>query len=274
LWEDHTHGNAPVNAPEIQDLGERRETIKSIVLRDGYARIDDLTRLLNVSLMTIHRDLDALAQQGYLTKIRGGATANPSALMAAKVTERVVAMREEKKAIAAHAATLLRTGQTVFLDDSTTAMATLPYIVAAAPITVASNFLPVINKLAGVSRVELIVLGGIYHEVPEACFGSRTIDAIEHLHADLALMSTTGVRGYACYHRSEVTVTSRMAFMNNTTTSVLLVDHAKFGRPATHRLCQLTEFDMVITDQGIDEEDASELRAAGVHLEIAASLRT
>jgi len=261
-----------VNAPEVQDLGERREAIKSIVLRDGYARIDDLTRSLNVSLMTIHRDLDALAHQGYLTKIRGGATANPSALLAAKVTERAVAMQDEKTSIAAHAATLFRTGQTVFLDDSTTAMATLPHLIAAAPITVASNFLPVINRLTGVPSLELIVLGGIYHEVPEACFGSRTVDAIEHLHADLALMSTTGVRGSACYHRSEFTVTSRLAFLQNATTRVLLVDHAKFGRPATHRLCKLTDFDLVITDQGIDDEDAEELRAAGVNLQIAAPI--
>ena len=159
-----------------QDLAVRRETIKALVLQDGFARIEDLTKLLGVSLMTVHRDLDALAHQGYLTKIRGGATANPNALLEARVSERVAAMQQEKTAIAAHAAKLLAPGQTVFIDDSTTAMAMVPHLVATAPITVATNFLPVIGKLAGVAGVELIVLGGVYHAVPEACFGSRTVE--------------------------------------------------------------------------------------------------
>ncbi len=257
---------------EGQDLAVRRETIKSLILQDGFARIEDLTKLLGVSLMTVHRDLDALAHQGYLTKIRGGATANPNALLESRVSERVLAMHEEKTAIAAHAAKLLAPGQTVFIDDSTTAMAMVPHLIASAPITVATNFLPVIAKLAGVRGVELIVLGGVYHSVPEACFGSRTVESIGHLHADLALMSTTGITGVSCYHRSEITVTSREAFMNNATTSVLLVDHAKFGRPATHLLCRLTAFDLVISDLGIDREDEQLLRSEGINLELAAAL--
>lgn len=261
-----------MTAGDGQDLAVRRETIKTLVLQEGFARIDDLTKLLGVSLMTVHRDLDALAHQGYLTKIRGGATANPNALLEARVTERVAAMREEKTAIAAHAAKLLAPGQTVFVDDSTTAMAMVPHLVASAPITVATNFLPVIAKLAGVSGVELIVLGGAYHAVPEACFGSRTVESISHLHADLALMSTTGITGVSCYHRSEITVTSREAFMANATTSVLLVDHAKFGRQATHLLCNLTAFDVVITDIGIDREDELMLRSEGINLELAVPL--
>lgn len=252
---------------------ERRERIKALVLRDGYARIDDLTRTMGVSTMTVHRDLDALAHQGYLTKIRGGATANPSALLQSRVVERSASMRAEKAAIAAHAARLLAPGQTVFLDDSTTAMTLLPHLMDVVPITVATNFLPIINELAGVAGVELIVLGGQYNTVSEACFGGRITDLIDHLHADVAFMSTTGITAGSCFHRSEITITSRVAFMRNAARSVLLVDHAKFGRPATYRLCGLTDFDVVITDAGVDAETLEELRAADVNVEIAADHR-
>lgn len=252
------------------DLAVRRETIKTLVLQDGFARIEDLTKLLGVSLMTVHRDLDALAQLGFLTKIRGGATANAQALLEARVPERVAAMQDEKSAIAAHAAKLLSPGLTVFLDDSTTTMAMVPHLIAAGPITVATNFLPVIGKLAGVAGIELIVLGGAYYGVPEACFGSRTVENIGQLHADLALMSTTGITGLSCFHRSEVAVMSRMAFLANASTTALLVDSAKFGRPATHLLCRLTAFDLVVTDADIDPEAEQLLRAEGVNLELAA----
>lgn len=257
-------------ASDGPELAVRRETIKNLVLQDGFARIEDLTKLLGVSLMTVHRDLDALAQLGFLTKIRGGATANPQAMLEARVPERVAAMQEEKTAIAAHAARLLTPGLTVFIDESTTAMAMVPHLIAAAPITVATNFLPLVGKLAGIPGVELIVLGGVYHFLPEACFGSRTVETIGQLHADLALMSTTGITGVSCFHRSEIAVTSRMAFLANASTTVLLVDNAKFGRPATHLLCRLTDFDLVITDADIEPADERLLRAEGVNLELAA----
>jgi len=271
LGSDRENGGRRASA-DAQDLTERRDLIRALVLKDGFARIEDLTRKLGVSLMTIHRDLDALAHQGYLTKIRGGATANPSALLESRVSERVTAMKGEKAAIAAHAAKLLSPGQTIFIDDSTTAMAMVPHLIAASPITVATNFLPVITRLAQSPGVDLLVLGGQYHPVPEACFGSRMVEAVGHLRADVAIMSTTGITGASCYHRSEITVTSRVAFMKNSSMNVLLVDHAKFGRPAAHLLCRLNDFDLVITDAGVDEEDRKFLLQAGINLEVAEML--
>ncbi len=252
------------NAP-----GHRRDRVRARVLEEGFARIDDLAREFGVSVMTMHRDLDALAEDGWLTKIRGGATANPSALLEAGVRERSAALRTEKQTIAARAAGLLRHGQTIFLDDSTTAMALVPHIVARAPITVATNFIPVVTALSGASDVELIVLGGQYYSTPEACFGMQTLDAIRQLRADLFFMSTTGVNNGCCYHRSEVTTMARRAFMECAARNVLLVDHAKFGRPAPHLLCPVSTFDLVITDASIDPEDLAELRSSGTVVEVA-----
>lgn len=210
--------------------------------------------------MTMHRDLDALAGEGWISKIRGGATANPSALLEIGVRERASAQRTEKAAMAATAAQLLGRGQTVFLDDSTTALALLPHLIAHAPITVASNFLPVVSGLAGAPGVELHLLGGQYNPLFEACFGLQTVEAIGRLHADLFFMSTTGLSDGRCYHRSEPTIMIRNAYLAASSRAVLLVDHAKFGRRASHLLCPVDRFDTVITDDGADPEDLAALR--------------
>lgn len=247
----------------------RREDVRRRVLAEGFARIDELAREFDVSLMTMHRDLDALAAAGWLTKIRGAATANPSALLEAGVRDRSGAMRREKAAIAAVAAGTLQHGQTVFLDDSTTAMALLPHLPGHGPITVATNFLPIITALAGVPEVELHVLGGQYQRTQEATFGMQTVEAIGQLRADVFFMSTTAVNGGRCFHRSEATVMVRKAFMAAAARSVLLVDHAKFGRPAPHLLCGLDRFDTVITDDGIDTQDLRELRETNADVVVA-----
>ncbi|GGO95703.1 DeoR/GlpR family DNA-binding transcription regulator [Wenjunlia tyrosinilytica] len=250
-------------------LGERREFIRREVVKRGFARIDDLARALGVSAMTVHRDLDALAEEGWLTKIRGGATANPSALLEAGVRERSAALSAEKEAIAARAARSLSRGQTVFVDDSTTALALHPHLTAAAPLTVVTNFFPLVRALGATKGIETLVLGGRYHPLQEACSGLQTTDAIRRLHADVLFMSTTAVSGGACYHRSEETVAVKRAFMECASRSVLLVDHAKFGRRAPHLLASVEAFDQVITDEGVDEEELATLRERGAGVEIA-----
>lgn len=251
---------------------QRREQIRSQVLHDGFARIEELARSSGVSAMTVHRDLDLLAAEGWLTKIRGGATANPSALLAAGVRERMAALATDKAAIAACAARLLGPGQTVFLDDSTTALALVPHLLEAAPLTVATNFLPVVQALAGAPDVEVILLGGQYSALQEACFGLGTVEAVRQLHADLMFLSTTAVVKRACYHRSESTVLVKRALMAASARKVLLVDHAKFGRPAPHLLARVQDFDVVVTDSSIDPTDLAELRELDVQVELAPSL--
>ena len=249
----------------------RREQVRRRVLAEGFARVEDLARGFDVSLMTMHRDLDALEAEGWLIKIRGGATANPSALVDAGVRERTAAMRAEKSAITELAAHMLSHGQTIFLDDSTTALGLVPHLIAHRPITVATNFLPAVEALGESPDVELHVLGGEYNSRQQACQGLQTIEAINSLHADIFFMSTTAVNEGRCLHRSEATVMVRKAFLRNCARSVLLVDHAKFGRPAPHVLCRIEDFDTVITDDGIDPDDLAELRERCPDVQVAAA---
>lgn len=247
----------------------RRERVRRRVLSEGFARVEDLARFFEVSVMTMHRDLDALETEGWLTKIRGGATANPSALIDAGVSERTVAMHAEKSAVAAVAARLLRHGQTIFLDDSTTALELAPHLLAHPPLTVVTNFLPAVDVLGDERHVDLHLLGGRYYPRQQACQGLQTVDAIDRFHADLCFMSTTALTNGKCMHRSEQTVMVRHAFMRSAARTVLLVDHAKFGRPAPHILCDVADFDIVITDDGIDAGDLDGLRSRCADVQLA-----
>lgn len=238
----------------------RRDQVRQRVLAEGFARLDDLAQSFDVSLMTMHRDVDALEAEGWLIKSRGGATANPAALVDAGVRERMSAMRAEKAAITAMAAQMTTHSQTIFLDDSTTALGLIPYLVTHPPLIIATNFLKVISTVGDAPGVDVHVLGGRYHPRQDACLGRQTVAAISQLHADIVFMSTTAVRDGNCLHRSEGTVIVRHAFMQNAARCVLLLDHAKFGRPAPHLLCAVNAFDTVITDDGIDPEDLSDLR--------------
>jgi DeoR/GlpR family transcriptional regulator of sugar metabolism len=210
---------SPVPATDRNAPAARREEVRQRVLSEGFVRVEDLVRLFEVSLMTIHRDLDVLEADGWLTKIRGGATANPSALLDAGVPERLAALHVEKEAIAAVAARQLSQGQTIFLDDSTTALSLVPYLREHAPITVATNFLPAVVALGGAPAVDVHLLGGEYHPRQDACFGLQTVEAISRLQADLFFMSTTALTHGRCLHRSEATIGVRRYSWSTTRSS-------------------------------------------------------
>lgn len=247
----------------------RREHIRRHVLDEGFARIEDLSEDLAVSIMTVHRDLDAMEREGWLTKIRGGATANPSALVNAGVRERRHALAAEKAAIATVAASLIGPRHSLFLDDSTTALALLPHLSGKSPLVVSTNFIPVVSGLANSPTIEVNMFGGLYASHSEACFGLQTVDAISQVHADMLFMSTTAVMGASCYHRSEQTVMVKRAFMKHASKAILLVDHAKFGRPSPHLLASIDAFDVVVTDAGIDPESLEELKSHATEVLVA-----
>lgn len=239
---------------------QRRELVRRRVLDEGYARVEDLMAAFGVSLMTIHRDLDALESAGWITKIRGAATANPAALVDAAVPQRRATMQREKIAIAAAAAALLQPGQTVFVDDSTTGLALVPHLAKNAPLTVATNFVPLITALGGIEGVDPHLVGGQYNSRQESCQGIQTADALDTFTADIAFLSPTALTAGKILHRSEPTILVRRALMRNARRRVLLVDHAKFGRLAPHVLCDIAEFEVVVTDAGADAEDLALLR--------------
>jgi DeoR/GlpR family transcriptional regulator of sugar metabolism len=248
---------------------QRQERIAEYVLSRSFVRIQELTDLFKVSLMTIHRDLDELEAQGILRKVRGGATALPSSLFESDVRYRLNVAVREKEAIARLAASLIEPGQAVLLDASTTTLALSKLLPRVGPLTVITNCLSILQELSKVRGIRLIVLGGDFLPHHDAFAGLLTEQAIMSLHADLLFMSVPALSGNIIYHPEEELVKVKRAMLASANKRILLLDHTKFGKTALHRLAALQEFDRVIVDAGVEEAQLNELREAHVPVDIA-----
>lgn len=252
----------------------RRDRIRDRVLELGSARIEDLATELDVSPMTIHRDLDRLAEQGWLRKVRGAATAEQSALFESSVRYRNADQPAAKRLLAHAALRYVERGQALMLDDSTTVLQLAQLLPEYGPVTVITNFLSVVNQLAGESGVELISLGGTYFPSYDAFLGMSAADAARPLRADVLFMSTSAITDGYCYHQSQETILVKRALMQASAHKILLADHTKFHKRALHRLASLTEFDTVIVDPSTNESDLEAINELGVHVEIAPATST
>jgi len=247
----------------------RRELIRARVVDEGFVRIEQLAEDLGVTPMTIRRDLDYLQSKGWLRKVRGGATAQPSTAFHGDVRHRMGAMAAEKETLARAALPLVKPGQSILLDESTTALALAALLPARAPLTVITYFGPVIQSLAGTPGIDLISLGGAYYPAYDAFLGLRTVDAVASLHADTLFASTTAITRGNCYHQSPETVAVKRALMEACDRRVLLVDHTKFQRRGLYQLAPVSAFDLVIVDAGIPAAQLEDLQSKATKVLIA-----
>ena len=222
----------------------------------GQLQVEEAAKALGVSEATVRRDLDELATQQMLTRIRGGAVAQG---VTYDLPLRYKSERHpsEKQRIAAVAAELVRPGQVTGLNGGTTitevarALATRSDLNGQVPppaLTVVTNALNIATELAVRQHIKIVATG-----------------VLEQVTLDVAILGVDGidaVAGATAHHEGEASINRLMA--RQATKVVIAADSSKVGRRAFARICTAREIDVLVTDTGIAAEDAARLEDAGV----------
>lgn len=226
----------------------RLETLARVLSARQALHVRDAARLLDVSEMTVRRDVASAPEQfaqlgGYLLAADGSA---PYDLAAA--TDRSVAA---KRAACRHAAALVGDEETVFVDCGTTTVHLAPFLKDRARLTVVCNALNIAEAFAGMANVDLIMLGGAYHR-PTRTFSSRSaVRMLGTIGLNTAFMSAAGVHreaGVSCAHMAEVAI--KKAAMARAQTRVLIADTGKLEAVRSALFARLEDFDHIVTEDG------------------------
>jgi DeoR/GlpR family transcriptional regulator of sugar metabolism len=248
---------------------ERLDALTELVLSAGSMRIEDLAENFGVSVMTIHRDLDALDAKGILRKSRGQVTAVATSLFEAGTEYRARQHRTAKEAVSRAAFELVEPGQAVILDDATTGLYLAKLLLQRQPLTVITNFQRVMNVLIGHPGIALISTGGQYYQWCDAFMGSVALNSLSNLRADILFMSTPAITDGMCFHQHHDAVLVKQAMFEAAKRRILYVDHSKFGQRALHAHHRVTDFDTVIVDSRTDPDDIARLQESGVDVLVA-----
>ena len=226
---------------------QRQEEIFRILAARGFASVAELAGEIDVSDMTVRRDLDTLVEQGRVQRVFGGARVREQSASEMLYSERLERDRQAKETIALEAARLVRDGDSVALDASTTAVY-LARQLREREVTVVTNSLLVAHEITG-GPGQLIVLGGTYRAVARSLVGPTTEHSLRDLHVDHVFFSGKGVdakAGVTDSHLEEVAV--KRAMIAGAAHVVALADHSKFGRVALHTVAEMQGIDLLVTD--------------------------
>lgn len=232
---------------------------------ESAIHLRDMAALLGVSEMTLRRDL-ADSPQG-LRLLGGHVTRSGPPEPDYQVAEQDQRHVAEKRQIGVLAASLVRPGDTVFIDCGTTT----PFIIEALPddleFTALCNSLNVLLKLQQKPHCTIILCGGTFHRRNMVFESPAEAGILEGIRVAWAFISAAGVsaaHGVTCYNLNEVEVKRRV--MARAQTCVLVADHSKFDEVRAAHFAELSDFQRVISDPGLEAAQQQVIRDSGAIL--------
>jgi len=254
---------------------ERQTRILAEVQRRGAVRVSELSQLLNVSDMTIRRDLDILALQGRLNKVHGGATVKRAPSTDEPGFEaKWLRQTAEKEAIAAAAASLVSPGSAIGLSAGTTTC-TLAQILRDIPsLTVVTNSMRIANVLhSGGQHDSHVVLTGGVRTPSDALVGPIAVSSLQLLHLDMVFLGVHGMDARAGFTTPNLLeADTDRALVAAGQRLVVLADHTKWGIIGISTIAALHEADVVVTDDQLPADAQATLRESVGELLVAESL--
>jgi DeoR/GlpR family transcriptional regulator of sugar metabolism len=244
---------------------QRQAFILERVREVGAVRVADLARELEVSDMTVRRDLEVLHDQGLLEKVHGGATAiSGLASYEPGFVAKSALQQDEKAAIAAAAARLAEPGMAIAISAGTTTHALAARVADVPGLTVVTNSLRVAEVLHRTGRRDqTVILTGGVRTPSEALVGPFAVAQLRSVHLDLVFMGVHGMdakAGYTCPNLAEAE-TDR-ALIEAGRRLVVLADHTKWGVIGIASIARLDQADVLFTDVDLDPAAEGVLREA------------
>lgn len=247
---------------------ERRERIIQVLREQDEVSVTELSRRLGVSEVTTRKDLQQLEEQGYLTRVRGGAVVSGRGQLELRFAARQQVNLEQKRRIANRAVELIQPGATIFLDGSTTAFQMTRLLRDMQKLTVITTGLYAALELSFAPDVTTIVIGGILRRRTSSLVDTLSPKLLRLLHVDIAFLSCRGFTAEHGMMESDLREAQMKRAMAETAArKVALVDHAKFGDAYIATSLLPEELDLLIVDQGLSKPLRQSLEAAQITTE-------
>ena len=246
---------------------ERRRIITERIKATGQVVVSSLSAEFAVSEETIRRDLESLERDGIAVRIYGGAVLAGNDRVAPPYSIRKNTNVEPKVAIAQRLAGLLKDGDTLMVDESSTSAYAVRAIRHLKNITLITNSVELLREMTGQDTWHIISTGGSLKPDVLALVGPHTMRTVASYHVRYAVLSCRGINeSLGLADSDDEVVAVKQAMMRSCDKVLLLADHRKLDRPGLVSLGSLRDVDTLVTDAAPTPEWQKKLATAGVEV--------
>ena len=235
---------------------ERKDQIIKILKKQNSISVNELSKILYSSTSTIRRDLTNLENKGLVVRTFGGVylsknTFNKETPFKYREETNII----EKRNLCQKTLPYIKDNTSLFLDSSTTILQIVNYLNNFKNLTVITNGFEIANEILNNTKHQVILTGGIIQTNSNSMLGTITNSVLNNLHADLSILSSTGIDIDFGVSESTLDQSEAKKIMNeNSDTCIYLVDDSKFNKKGINKTSSLKDIDIIITNKKPNDE--------------------
>lgn len=256
----------------MKSITERHRIILKILDDNGHVNVQELSINMNVSDVTIRKDLKLLEDKHLLFRTHGGASKENPYANDKPVAEKERLNADEKRRIAKTAAEMIGDNDSIIIASGTSMLALARAINTNIKLTVITSALNVALELSQHQNVEVLQLGGQLRQNSSSVMGPYAEQILNDISCSIAFLGVDGIDldlGLTTTSLMEARLNQKMIEAAQIT--VVLADSTKFGKRGLGKICQLDQIHHIITDNGINTDTVKALEEKGIRVTIAAS---
>lgn len=231
---------------------ERRKWLEQQIIIDKKIDIDDVSRKLNVSAMTIRRDLNELESEGKLVRTHGGAVIGESLTKEMSYSSKKNKNKLQKQSIALKALSLIKENSTILLDSGTTTIELAMLLKDRKDLTIVTNDIKIGNELLN-SSVKVLITGGVLQQEVGSLYGYIAQQFLDRIHVDLLFLGAHAIDlNYGVTAPTFEKAAIKQMMIKSAARTLVLADFSKFEKKAFANVCTLEKIDGIITDSRFD----------------------
>ncbi|HZH65728.1 MAG TPA: DeoR/GlpR family DNA-binding transcription regulator [Flavisolibacter sp.] len=253
----------------MSNLTGRHQHIISKLKKEGSVNVVDLCDELNVSSVTIRKDLKLLEDKHLLFRTHGGGTVSNPYAADKHVNEKVKLFSAEKLSIGEAASRLIEPNDCILIASGTTVLSFAKNIQPKGFLTVITAALNVALELLHRPEIEVIQLGGILRKSSSSVTGSYAEKILEDFSCSKLFLGVDGIDvefGLTTTNMMEAQLNKKMITAAQKT--IVLADSSKFGKRGFGKICGLEDIEQVITDSNISDHMVETLKGMGIEVTI------
>ncbi len=249
-------------------LQRHTEILRQLAIK-GTLDVQQLCEELNVSAVTIRKDLRLLEEKGLLYRTHGGASKHSPYIRDRSVSEKESLFASEKKRIAMAAAVLVAPNDSVILASGTTLQAMARELQPSGPLTVITSSLNVALSLLTRDEIQVIQLCGTIRHSSGSVVGQFAELFLDQVICSKLFLGADGIdlkHGLTTTDLAEARLNLKMIGASEST--IVLADSSKFSKHGFGKICNFDQVSRIITDTNIGDKTVKQLEDMGVIVQI------
>ena len=254
---------------KISTVERRSIIIKEINLK-GKVAVNLLSKMFDVSEVTIRNDLAQLEKKNILIRARGGALKIDPVGIDYHISEKDKINIKAKRLIGSKATHFVNEGDTIMIDSGTTAMEFVRNLDNKMSLTVITNALNIANRFFDNNNINVIIPGGFLRNKSFSLIGTSAEKSVRNYYCDKLFLGVDGLDinyGLSTPNIEEAHFNIAMIEMSNQV--IVLADSSKIGKRSLAFICPISKINILVTDSGISNEQKASFETVGIKVVIA-----